>query len=327
MRRREFILLIGGGAAAWPFVAFPQQPAVPVIGFLNSTSPIEWAPFVKAFKKGLSEEGYVDGQNVAIEYRWAEGQYNRLPGFAAELVARRVSILVATGGEVAAQAAKSATNIIPIIFTVGGDPVKLGLVASLNRPGGNVTGVNLLTSSLAAKRLEILREIVPKAELIGILVKPGRPAADEQIRDAREAARTLGLRIHLLEANSVGDIERAFATLVQMQIGALLVGSDPFFNSRRDHIVTLAARHHIPAIYETREFALAGGLMSYGTILTEAYREIGIYAGKILKGARPADLPVQQATKVELIVNLKTAKALGITVPQSVQNRADEVIE
>jgi putative tryptophan/tyrosine transport system substrate-binding protein len=327
MQRRDFIKLLGGAAVAWPLAVRAQQAAMPVIGFLNSASPVEWVPFVEAFKKGLGEEGYVDGQNVAIEYRWAEGQYDQLPGFAAELVARRVSILVATGGEVAAQAAKLATNIIPIVFAVGGDPVKLGLVASLNRPGGNMTGVSLLTSSLASKRLEVLREVVPKAESIGMLVKPGRPSTDEQVRDAREAARALGLRVHLLEANRERDFERAFATLVQMQMGALLVGSDPFFNSQRDHIVALAARHHIPAIYETREFARAGGLMSYGTILTEGYLEIGIYAGKILKGARPADLPVQQATKVELIVNLKTAKTLGITVPQSVQSRADEVIE
>jgi putative ABC transport system substrate-binding protein len=301
---------------------------MPVIGFLNSTAPKEWAPFVDAFKKGLGEEGYSDGQNVAIEYRWAEGQYDRLPGLAAELVGRKVSVLTATGGDVVAQAAKLASkNTVPVVFSIGEDPVKLGLVASLNRPGGNITGVTVLTTSLGSKRLEILREVVPKAELIAMLVNPGRPATDEQIRDTQEAARALGRQIHLLRVSREDDFERAFATIVQKQIGALLVSADPFFNSRRDQIVALAARYAIPAIYEFRQFVAAGGLMSYGTSLTDGYRQVGIYTGKILKGVSPADLPVQQSVKVELIINLKTAKALGMTVPMSLLGRADEIIE
>jgi ABC-type uncharacterized transport system substrate-binding protein len=327
MRRREFISLIGGVAATWPLAARAQQSAMPVIGFLNTASPNEWAVFVDAFKTALGEEGYVDGQNVAIEYRWADGQYDRLPRLATELVGRQVSVLVTSGGDVAAQAAKLATKTIPVVFTVGGDPVKLGLVASLSRPGGNMTGVSVLTAMLASKRLEILREVVPKAETIAMLVKPGRPAVDEQIRDAREAARAFGRQIHILEANREDDFERAFVTLVQMQIGALLVSADPFFNSRRNQIVALAARYRIPAIYEVRQFVTAGGLISYGTFLTDAYRQIGIYTGKILKGAHPADLPVIQATKVELIINLETANALGLNMPFTLLGRADEIIE
>ena len=327
MQRREFITLLGGAAVAWPFAARAQQAALPRIGFLNSASPKEWAPYVDAFKKGLGEAGYIDSQNVAIEYRWAEGQYDRLPRLAAELVGHQVSVLVATGGDVVAQAAKFATNTIPIVFTIGGDPVKLGLVASLNRPGGNVTGVSVLTSSLGAKRLEILREVVPRAELIAMLVNPNSPIADDQIRDGQEAARALGRQIYLLKVSNEDDFERAFATLVQMQIGALLVSADPFFNSRRHQIVALAARYAIPTIYEFRQYAEAGGLMSYGTSLTDGYRQVGIYAGKILKGVHPADLPVQQSVKVELVLNLKTAKALGLTLPITLLGRADEVIE
>ena len=337
MRRREFITLVGGAAVAWPLAAHAQQPAMPMIGFLNSTSPIEWAVYVDAFKKGLGDEGYSDGKNVAIEYRWAEGQYDRLPGLAAELVGRRVSVLVATGGDIVAKAAKSAANTIPIVFSVGGDPVKLGLVESLNRPGGSMTGVTVLTSSLASKRLEILSEVVPKAELIAVLVNRNRPTTDEpirdtreaaeQIRDTQEAARALGRQVLLLEASREDDFERAFATLVQKHAGALLVSADAFFNSRRDQIVALAARHAIPTIYEFRQFVTAGGFISYGTSLTEGYRQVGVYAGKILKGVSPADLPVQQSVKVELSVNLKTAKALGINVPMSLLGRADEIIE
>jgi putative ABC transport system substrate-binding protein len=327
MKRREFITLLGGAAAAWPFSARAQQPAMPVVGFLNGASPIEWAVFVDAFKKGLDDEGYSDGKNVAIEYRWAEGRYDRLPGLAAELVGRRVSVLIATGGDVAAQAAKSATNTTPIVFTIGGDPVKLGLVASLNRPGGNMTGVSVLTTSLGSKRLEVLSEVVPKAELIAMLVNPNNRNYGGQIRDTQEAARALGRQILLLEASREDDFERAFATLVQKHAGALLVSADAFFNSRRDQIVALAARHAIPTIYEFRQFVTVGGFISYGTSLTEGYRQVGIYVGKILKGASPAELPVQQSVKVELSVNLKTAKALGITVPMSLLGRADEIIE
>jgi putative ABC transport system substrate-binding protein len=327
MRRRDFITILCGASAAWPLAARAQQPAMPVIGFLNSASPKEWAPYLDAFKKGLGEAGYIDGQNVAIEYRWAEGQYDRLPRMAAELVGHQVSVLVATGGDVVAQAAKFATNIIPIVFTIGGDPVKLGLVASLNRPGGNITGVSVLTTSLGAKRLEILREIVPKAELIAMLVNPSSPIADEQIRDGQEAAHELGRQIYLLKVSSEDDFERAFDTLVSMKIGALLVSADPFFNSRRDKIVALATRYAIPTIYEFRQYVEAGGLMSYGTSLTDGYRQVGIYTGKILNGAHPADLPVQQSVKVELVLNLKAAKALGLTLPITLLGRADEVIE
>jgi len=326
MKRREFITIFGG-AAAWPLAALAQQRAMPMIGFLHSASPIEWAVFLDAFKRGLGDEGYSEGKNVAIEYRWAEGQYDRLPGLAADLVGRRVSVLVAPGGNIVAQAAKSATNTTPIVFSVGGDPVKLGLVASLNRPGGNMTGVNVLTSSLGSKRLEVLSEVVPKAELIAMLVNPNGQSNDEQIRDTQEAARALGRQILLLEASREDDFERAFATLVQKHAGALLVSADAFFTSRRDQIVALAAGHAIPTIYEFGQFVAAGGFISYGTSLTEGYRQVGVYAGKILKGASPADLPVQQSVKVELRVNLKTAKALGITVPISLLGRADEIIE
>jgi len=327
VKRRDFITLLGGTAATWPLAARAQQRAMPVVGFLNGASPIEWAVFVDAFKKGLDDEGYSDGKNVAIEYRWAEGRYDRLPGLAAELVGRRVSVLVATGGDVAAQAAKAATNTTPIVFSIGGDPVKLGLVASLNRPGGNMTGVSVLTNSLVSKRLEVLSEVVPKAELIALLVNPNNPNRGGQIRDTQEAARALGRQILLLEASREDDFERTFATLVQKHAGAVLVSADAFFNSRRDQIVALAARHAVPTIYEFRQFVTAGGFISYGTSLTDGYRQVGIYAGKILKGASPAELPVQQSVKVELSVNLKTAKALGITVPMSLLGRADEIIE
>ncbi len=327
MQRREFITLLGSAAAVWPIAAHAQQPALPVVGFLNSASPIEWAPFVEAFKNGLGEAGYIDGQNVAIEYRWAEGQYDRLPALAAGLVGRKVSVLVATGGDVVAQAAKVATKTIPTVFSIGSDPVRLGLVASFNRPGGNATGVSVLTTSLGAKRLEILLQVVPKAGLIAMLVNPSNTISDEQIRDGEQAARVLGREIHILKASTEDDIERAFATLVQMQIGALIIGADPFFNSRRDQIVALAARYAVPTIYEFRQFVAAGGLMSYGTSLTDGYRQVGIYTGKILKGAKPTDLPVQQPTKFELVINLKTAKALNLAIPSSLLTTADDVIE
>jgi putative ABC transport system substrate-binding protein len=323
--RREFITLIGGAAAAWP-LAVGAQPAMPVIGYLHTASPEPFAPFVTAFRQGLREAGYIEGQNVAIEYRWAEGRLDRLPAMAAELAARPVSLIVAQGGAPAALAAK-ATGTIPIVFSMGGDPVKEGIVASLSRPGGNITGISVLTTQLVAKRLEIMREVVPKADVIAMLFNPTNIPNLAQLRDSQEAARALGLQIHVLNASNAGDFEPAFATIARMRIGALLVGADSYFHSQRDRIVALATHHAVPAIYEWREFADAGGLMSYGTNLSDSYRLVGLYAGRILKGAKPADLPVMQATTVEFVVNLKTAKALGLAIPLPLLGRADEVIE
>jgi putative ABC transport system substrate-binding protein len=328
MRRREFIAVLGATAmpALWPRAARAQA-AVPVVGFLNSASPAAWANYVAGFRAGLKETGFVEGQNVVIEFRWAEGHYDRLPGMAADLVRRKVAVLVSTGGSPTIHAAKAATTTIPIVFTIGSDPVRLGLVASLNRPGGNITGVNLFVSQMESKRLGLLRALVPKAELIAVLMNPNNPPAATQLRDVQEAARAIGQQIHILHASTASELDAAFATAVQLRAGAMLVAADPFLNSQRDQIVALAARHAIPAIYEQREHALAGGLMSYGTSLSDGYRQAGIYAGRILKGEKPADLPVVQSTKFEFVVNLKAAKALGLDVPPALSAQADEIIE
>jgi putative ABC transport system substrate-binding protein len=331
MRRRDFIKGIAGSAAAWPFAAHAQQPALPVIGFLSSVSPVAFARTVvalqAAFRQGLSETGYVEGRNVAMEYRWAEGQYDRLPALAADLVSRQVAMIVATGGNAPAQAAKQATTQIPIVFVSGGDPVRAGLVASLNRPGGNITGVTMMYSPLVAKRLQLLHQLVPKAVAIGVMVNPNYPEADLQRRELQEAAETIRQQIQVVSASALRDIDAAFTSLVERKADALFVANDPFFESNRDHIVTLAARHAIPAIYSGREYVVAGGLMSYGSSLIDAFRQAGIYSEKILHGAKPADLPVMQPTKFELVINLKTAKMLGLDVPPTLMALADELIE
>jgi putative ABC transport system substrate-binding protein len=327
MRRREFISLLGGVAAAWPLMVRAQQ-TMPVIGFLGSSSPDLYAPAVRAFRQGLSEIGYVEGRNVAIEFRWANGQNDLLPALAADLVRRQVSVIAAPGSTPAALAAKAATVTIPIVFQVGIDPIAAGLVTSLARPGGNITGVTNINTELVSKRLELLRELVPKATIVALLVNPTSPEITEVVsRDLQSTARTLGLQLHVLNASSDRDFDTVFATLAQLRVGALVIAPDAFFISRGEQLGVLTAHHAVPAITQFREFAAAGGLMSYGGSFTESARQVGIYTGRILKGEKPANLPVQQPMKVELVINLKTAKALGVTVPQSVQNRADEVIE
>jgi putative ABC transport system substrate-binding protein len=326
MRRREFVRLLGG-FAAMPLAARAQQSPLPVVGFLNSASPQPWEKYVAGFRVGLKEAGYVDGQNVTIEFRWAEGHYDKLPGLAADLVRRKVAVLVATGGTPSVVAAKAATSTIPIVFTTGSDPVRLGFVTSLSRPEGNMTGVNLFVTTLGGKRLGLLRALVPGVQLIAVLFNPNRPDHAHEVRDVQEVARGIGQQIHILLASNESAINAAFATAVQLHAGAMLVSSDPFFNSQRDKIIALAARHSIPAIYEQREHALAGGLMSYGTNLTDGYRQVGVYAGRILKGEKPGDLPVVQSTKFEFVINLKTAKALGLEVPPNLAAEADEIIE
>jgi putative tryptophan/tyrosine transport system substrate-binding protein len=300
---------------------------MPVIGFLNSASPQPFANYVSSFRVGLKQTDYIDGQNVTIEFRWAEGDYDRLPEMAADLVRRKVAVLVSTGGPPSVLAAKAATATIPIVFTIGTDPIRLGVVTSLSRPGGNITGVNLFAAAMESKRLGLLRALIPGVQLIAVLLNPNRPNYAFQLRDVQEPAAAIGQQIHILHASNESDIDAAFATAVQLRAGAMLVSADPFFNSQRDKIIALAARYSIPAVYEWREYALAGGLMSYGTNISDGYRQAGVYAGRILKGEKPADLPVVQSARFEFIINLKTAKELGIEVPPNLSAEADEIIE
>jgi ABC-type uncharacterized transport system substrate-binding protein len=327
MRRREFIKAATASAVAWPLAARAQQSAMPVLGFVNVASARSFVRPLSAFLKGLGETGYVDGQNVVIEYRWAEGGNERLPSLVADLVQRKVNVIAATSTP-AAIVAKAATTTIPIVFTTADDPVRLGLVASLNRPGGNVTGATQATVEVAPKQLQLLHELVPTANVMALLVNPASPTlADSSTRALQAAARTLGLNLHVLNASTEGEFDGVFAKLIQLRAGGLVIGSDPFFTSRTEQLAALAVHHAVPAVYHWREFAVAGGLVSYGAAVTDVYRLAGNYTGRILKGDKPADLPVQQVTKVEMHINQKTAKALGLTVPQALLSRADDVIE
>jgi putative ABC transport system substrate-binding protein len=319
--------LLGGTAAAWPLAARAQQPTMPVIGLLDSTSPELHANLLHSFRQGLNETGYVEGRNVAIEYRWSDGQYHRVPDLAADLVRRQVTVIAAIDGSASALAAKAATSTIPIVFRIGADPVALGLVPSLNRPGGNITGVTSLTVEVGPKRLEALHQLVPNAPAMALLLNPTSPFAETLTRDILAAAQTLGQRIHVLNASTERDLSSAFANLSQQKIGGLVIGADVFFNSRTEQLAALTVRHAMPAVYQYRDFVAAGGLMSYGGSLEDSYRLAGIYTARVLKGEKPVDLPVQQSTKVELFINLRTAKALGLDVPPTLLARADEVIE
>jgi putative ABC transport system substrate-binding protein len=326
MKRREFITLLGSAATTWPFAARAQQQTIPVVGFLSPGSPGPLRPQIAAFEEGLKQSGYIKGRNVAVEARFAEGQFDQLPALASDLVRRQVAVLVVTSNA-GTLAAKQATTTIPIVFSIGEDPVKLGVVASLSRPGSNMTGVYQFTTGLEAKRLGLLHEMVPQVATIAVLINPNFPASGTQLRDVQEAATQLGVQLVIARANVESDFDVAFSTFVQQRPGALLVCASPFFNSRRQQLIVLAARHSMPAIYEWREFAEAGGLMSYGTQLSDAYRQAGVYAGRVLNGEKPADLPVMQVTKFEFVINLSTAKALGIKVPPTLAARADEIIE
>jgi putative ABC transport system substrate-binding protein len=328
MKRRAFIRLVGGGAAAaWPLAARAQQPPMPVIGYLGAQSPTTFASRLTAFRQGLGEAGYVEGRNVAIEFRWAEGQHSRLPDLAAELADRRVTVMVAPGGAPAGLAAKSATTTIPIVFEMGADPIAIGLVDSLNRPGGNVTGVSSLNVEVTPKRLEILHELIPAATVIAALVNPTSPTADSQVKNLQTAAHTLGLQLHILHASAKRDLDPVFESLLQLRPGGLVIASDTFFATNSEQLADLTIRNAMPAIQQSRDFTIAGGLVSYGGNFMESHRQAGIYTGRILKGDKPADLPVQQVTKVELFINLKTAKTLGITVPLPLLGQADVLIE
>jgi putative tryptophan/tyrosine transport system substrate-binding protein len=327
MKRREFITLVGGAAVAWPLAARAQQAPMPVIGYLGPESPAAFASRVEAFRQGLGQTGYIEGRNVAIDFRWAESQHNRLPALAAELVARPVSVIVAPGGAPGALAAKSVTTTIPIVFEMGADPIATGLVQTLNRPGANITGVTSLNVQVTPKRLEILHEAVPAAAMIAVLLNPTSPTADSQLRNLQAAASALSVRLHILHASTERDFDAVSAALAQLRPGGLVVSSDTFFATHSEQLAALTVRHAVPAIHQSRDFAIAGGLMSYAGSFMESHRQAGIQTGRILKGERAADLPVQQVTKVELFINLKAAKALGVTLPLSLLGRADEVIE